>query len=249
VSRVFIAGASGRVGSRLMSLMASQGHDMVAASRSTGVDSVTGAGLSAALRGVDVVIDVTNTSSREPDAVLKFFEASTTNLVTAGRDAGVRHHVVLSVVGADRMPDSPYMRAKIAQEQIVADAMVPYTILRATQFFEFVATFGDVFADEGEVRVPQARLQPIAIDEVIAALGHVAPLPPARAMIELGGPEPMWIRDAVQRVLDARGDRRTVKASRAVAYFGASLGEDTLIPASKSMRGIIGLESWLSRNG
>ena len=249
VPRIFVAGASGRIGSRLSTLLANQGRDVVRASRSTGVDLATGAGLDEVMRGVQVVVDVTNAATRQPEEVRRFFEASTDNLIAAGRTAGVTHHIVLSVVGADRMPGSPHMRGKMAQERRVTDAGIPFTILRATQFFEFVATFADVFAIDGEVRVPAARMQPIAVEDVAAELAMRATRSPMNGIVDLGGPRVLSIRDAVSRILASRGDRRPVTASRETSYFGASLEDDTLLPGPDGRRGTLELEEWLTLNG
>ena len=245
--RILIAGGSGRIGSRLARLLTEQGEEVVVAARSTGIDTVSGVGLGDAMRGIQVVIDVTNAPSRDPEEIARFFGDSSRTLTAAGRRVGVAHHVILSVVGADEMPGSPYMRGKMMQERVVAGAGVPFTIVRATQFFEFVAQFGETFAAGGEVRVPAGRMQPIAIDDVACALAAVAARPPVNAVIELGGPTVMAIQDAVARVLAARGDRRGVIASESVSYFGASLHGDTLVPGPDALRGSIDLDAWLSR--
>lgn len=246
MSRILVAGASGRVGSRLAALLVAQGHDVVRASPSTGVDTVSGTGLDESMRGVDTVVDATNRASRDGDEVRRFFETSTAHLVAAGRRAGVEHHVVLSVVGADRM-GSGYMRAKVAQERLVMEGGIPFTIARATQFFEFVATFAEVFAANGEVRVPDARMQPIAIEDVATALAARLALRPRNGIVEMGGPAAFPIREVVARIANARGDRRPVTASRDVLYFGAPLEEDTLVPGPDAERGALTLEEWLTR--
>ena len=228
--RIFVAGASGRVGSRLFRSLASRGDEVIAGSRANGVDTASGAGIAAAIRGSEILVDVTNAISRDPDEVKRFFVDSSTNLVAAAREAGVRHCVLLSVVGADRMPDGGYMRAKVAQEQIVAKSGLPYTIVRATQFDEFVATFGDVFAAEGGVVVPDALVQPIAIDDVVRGLVKVIDGPPVNGIVNLAGPRAMPMTEAVALALRARGDSRRVIASRDVRYFGALLERDTLVP-------------------
>jgi uncharacterized protein YbjT (DUF2867 family) len=248
VSRVLVAGASGRVGSRLATLLAAHGHEVVRVSRSTGVDTVSGRGLDESMRGVRTMVDATNLVSRDAGEARRFFETSTGNLVAAARRAGVTHHIVLSVVGADRM-GSAYMRAKVAQERLVMEAGIPFTVARATQFFEFVATFADAFAVNGEVRVPDARMQPIAIDDVAAGLAMLAVGPPANGLFDIAGPRPFSIRDAVARIARARGDHRTVIASREVLYFGAPLEDDTLLPGAGGGRGTLDLEEWLTRNG
>ena len=219
------------------------------ASRSTGVDTLSGTGLDEAMRGVDTIVDATNPASREADAVRRFFETSTQNLVAAGRRAGVTHHLVWSVVGADRMGRSGYMRAKVAQERLVTEAGIPFTIVRATQFFEFVATFPDVFAVDGEVRVPDARIQPIAIENVAAGLAARVALRPRNGILEMGGPAAFPFREVVSRIASARGDHRPVTASRDVLYSGAPLEDDTLVPGPDAERGPLTLERWLTLNG
>ena len=244
--KVLIAGASGAIGSRLAAILADQ-HEVVAVSRSSGVDTVSGRGLENALRGVQTVIDVTNIRSRDPEEVLRFFESSTRRLTAAGLEAGVEHHITLSVVGAHRMEESGYMRAKVAQERALMRSGVPFTILRAAQVFEFVASFGDVFADGDEVRVPDAKMQPVASEDVADALATLTSRPPANGVVDVGGPRVMRIRDAVSRILEARGDRRTVRGVQEVPYFGAVIAEDTLVPPPGAMRGTLELADWLSR--
>jgi uncharacterized protein YbjT (DUF2867 family) len=194
---------------------------------------------------VHVVVDVTSVASRDPGEVTRFFETSSHTLTAVGRRSGVAHHLILSVVGADRMPGSAYMRGKIAQERTVAAGGVPYTIVRATQFFEFVAQFGELFAADGEVRVPVGRMQPVAVADVAAALASLVTAAPANGIIDFGGPRAMTIRDAVGRILEARGDARPVAASPAVSYFGASLQDDTLVPGPEALRGKTDLDAWL----
>ena len=225
-------------------MLAESGHEVVAVSRSSGVDVTSVEALEPDMAGVQAVVDVTSVASRDPDEVIRFFETSSRVLTAAGRRFGVAHHIVLSVVGADRMTGSSYMRGKIAQERVVAAGGVPYTIVRATQFFEFVAQFGDLFAAGAEVRVPAARMQPVAVADVSAALASLVTATPANGIIELGGPQAMPIRDAVARILEARGDRRLVSASTKVSYFGASLEEDTLVPGPDALRGPTTLDEW-----
>lgn len=249
MARILVAGASGRVGSGLVSLLAADGHDVVRASPSTGVDTVSGVGLDAAMQGATIVVDATNIASRDPEIVRRFFEASTDNLLSAGRKSGVMHHLVLSVVGSDRMPGSPYMRGKVAQENRVMEGEIPFTIVRATQFFEFVATFADAFAVNGDVRVPDARLQPIAIADVAAILARHAVDAPKNDIVDIGGPRVFPFREAVSRIANARGDRRPVTASRDVLYFSAALMDDTLLPGPGGELGTTDLEEWLTLKG
>jgi uncharacterized protein YbjT (DUF2867 family) len=245
--RVLIAGASGGIGTRLVKLLRDR-HEVVPASRSSGIDTVTGDGVAAAMRGVQAVIDVTNIRSREPHEVRRFFESSARNLTLRGRDAGVQHHITLSVVGADRMPGSAYMPGKVAQERAVIESGVPYSILRATQFFEFVAGFADVFASERGVCVPDANMQPIASDDVANAIARLIERSPANAILEVGGPEVMPIRHAVSRIMETRDDARVVTSAQGVTYFGASIEQDTLVPGPAAIRGSLSLEDWLSRS-
>jgi uncharacterized protein YbjT (DUF2867 family) len=211
------------------------------------VDTVSGTGLDESMRGVNTIVDATNMPSRDADDVRRFFETSTGTLLAAGRRAGVSHHIVLSVVGAGRM-QSAYMRAKVAQERLVIEGGIPFTLAPATQFFEFVATFADAFAVDGEVRVPDARMQPIAVGDVAAELAMLASGPPANGVFEIAGPRPFGIREAVERIARARGDRRPVTASRDVLYFGAALEDDTLLPGPGGGRGTLDLEEWLTLN-
>lgn len=249
MARILVAGASGRVGSGLAALLAADGHDVVGASPSTGVDTVSGVGLDAAMQGATIVVDATNIASRDPEVVRRFFETSTDNLLAAGRRSGVMHHLVLSVVGADRMPGSPYMRGKVAQENRVTEGEIPFTIVRATQFFEFVATFADVFGVNGEVRVPDARLQPMAIADVATILARRAVDAPENGIVDIGGPQVFPFREVVARMANARGDRRPVTATREALYFGAALMDDTLLPGADRELGTIDLEAWLTLNG
>ena len=219
--RIVVAGGGGRAGSRIVARLASAGHDVRGVSRADGVDTITGAGVAQALAGCMVVVDAT--APRE-DA-LEFFTKSTRTLLEHGRNAGVHHHVVLSVVGADRMPDSPYMRAKVAQENLVRESGIPFSIVRATQFHDFVATFAEVFADGDVVRVPNARLQPVSVDDVATIVADIATAPPLNGTIDIGGPEAMTFAEALARVSPGRA----VVTDDSVTYFGAALHDDTLL--------------------
>ena len=213
----------------------------MSASPSSGVNALTGEGLAEALAGAKVVVDVSNSPSWEDAAVLEFFETSTRNLLAAEAAAGVGHHVALSVVGADRMPDSGYMRAKVAQERLIEAGGVPYTIVRATQFFEFLGGIAESGADGDTVRLPTAPMQPLAADDVAAALADVAVGPPVNGIVELAGPEALSIAEFVGRFLAASGDKRTVVADPQARYFGAALDGRGLNPgdepASSARRG------------
>jgi len=246
--KIVVIGGSGLIGKKLIPLPRELGHEAVAASPSSGVNTLTGAGLGEALAGADVVVDVTNSPSWEDRAVLEFFETSTRNILAAEAAAGVGHHVALSVVGADRIPDSGYMRAKVAQERLIQGGKVPYTIVRATQFFEFLGGIAGSGADGGTVRVPDAPMQPLAADDVAAALADVAVAPPANATLELAGPEAQSIAAFVRRALAAGGDTRTVVADPQARYFGSALDARGLTPDGANPRiGPTRLEQWLSR--
>jgi uncharacterized protein YbjT (DUF2867 family) len=226
-----------------------RGHETVSASPSSGVNTLTGEGLAEALKGSQVVVDVSNSQSFEDKEVLGFFETSTRNLLAAETAAGVGHHVALSVVGADRLPDSGYMRAKSAQERLIEGGNVPYTILRATQFFEFLGAIAGPGADGGAVRVPDAPMQPVAADDVAAALADVAVRPPANATLELAGSEALSMAAFVRRALAAGGDTRTLVADPQARYFGTALDARGLTPDGTSPRiGPTRFEEWVRRS-
>src|SRR5262245_24167020 len=216
--KIVVIGGSGLIGSKLVRNLRERGHEVVAASPSSGVNAVTGQGLAEAIAGTQVVVDVSNSPSWEDDAVLKFFETSTRNLLAAEKAAGVGHHVALSVVGSDRIPDSGYLRAKAAQERLIKAGGVPYTIVRATQFFEFL---GGIAGTADPVRLSTAPMQPVAAADVSAALADVAVGRPLNAMIELAGPETLPMAEFVQRFLTASGDMRKVIPDPKARYFGA----------------------------
>ncbi|MGN7799008.1 SDR family oxidoreductase [Leifsonia sp. 22587] len=230
--RIVVVGGTGLIGRPLVESLREQGHDAVAASPSTGVDTVTGVGLAEVLRGADVVVDTPNAPSFEDGPVLDFFERSTGNLVAAEKDAGVRHHVVLSIVGADRLPDIGYMRAKTAQERIVRESGIPFTIVRATQFFEFIGALTDG-ATQGDTAVlSDVLMQPIAAADVSAALAEAATARPADAVIELAGPEPLRLDELARRLLTARDDHREVVTDPAAGYFGGTVDDRSLVPGN-----------------
>jgi uncharacterized protein YbjT (DUF2867 family) len=230
--KIVVIGGTGLIGGKAVELLRKGGHDVVAGSPSTGVNSVTGEGLADALAGADVILDIPNSPSFEDAAVLDFFQRSTGNLVSAGAAAGVGHHVVLSIVGADRMHDIGYMRAKVAQEEIVKGGGVPFSIVRATQFFEFVPQLAEGAADGDTIRLSPVLMQPIAAADVSAALAEVATQPPTNGTAELGGPEQLRLADLARRVLEARGDTRTVVADPAAGYFGGTVTDTSLVPGN-----------------
>jgi uncharacterized protein YbjT (DUF2867 family) len=219
--KVVVIGGSGLIGKKLVTILRELGHEAAPASPSSGVNSLTGEGLAEAFTGARAVVDVSNSPSFADDAVLEFFETSTRNLLAAEAAAEVGHHVALSVVGADRLPDSGYMKAKVAQERLIAAGEVPYTILRATQFYEFLG--GIAGSGTGPVHLPTAPMQPLAADDVAAVLADVVVGTPVNGIVELAGPEALPIAEFVERFLAARGDTRTVVVDPEARYFGAAL--------------------------
>jgi uncharacterized protein YbjT (DUF2867 family) len=245
--KIVVIGGSGLIGKKLIPLLRGRGHEAVSASPSSGVNTITGEGLREVLAGADVVVDVTNAPSWEDKAVLEFFETSTRNLLAAEAAAGVKHHVALSVVGADQMPGSGYMRAKVAQERLIKANRAPYTILRATQFFEFLAAIAGPGSDTA--RVSDAPMQPLAADDVAAALADVAMGPPANGMLEVAGPEALPIAAFVGKALAASGDKRSVVADPQARYSGAALDDLGLKPRGANPRiGPTLFEAWLKRS-
>jgi uncharacterized protein YbjT (DUF2867 family) len=245
--KIVVIGGSGLIGKKLVPILRERGHEAVPASPSSGVNALTGEGLAGALAGTNVVVDVANSSSFADAAVLEFFETSTRNLLAAERDAGVRHHVALSVVGADRLPDSGYMRAKVAQERLIEAGGVPYTIVRATQFFEFLGAIAGPPANGGTVHLPAAPMQPLAADDVAAALAEVAVGAPVNGIVELAGPESLPVAEFVRRYLAASGDTRTVLADPQARYFGAVLDDHGLNPGANPRVGPTRFETWMAR--
>jgi uncharacterized protein YbjT (DUF2867 family) len=245
--KIVVIGGSGLIGSKLVKILRERGNEVVPASPATGVDTLTGKGLDEALKGAQVVVDVSNSPSFEDAAVLKFFETSTRNLMPAETNAGVKHHVALSIVGADRNPDSGYLRAKIAQEKLIKASTIPYTILRATQFFEFIGGIADGSTEGNTVRLTPAKLQPIAADDVAAAVARVAMDPPINGTIELAGPEPIPLAELARKFLAAKHDKRQVIADAKVRYFGAELNDKSLAPGDNPRLGKIRFEEWLRR--
>jgi uncharacterized protein YbjT (DUF2867 family) len=228
--KVTVVGASGLVGTKVVELLANGGHGVVAASRSTGVDVLTGAGLGDALAGADALVDVTNSPSFEAGAVMTFFTASASKLVEAALDAGIGHYVALSIVGVDGLPDGPYYRAKVAQERIVTESGIPYSIVRATQFAEFTDAIVESMTAGDEVRVPDALIQPISAEDVAAAVANAAVNEPINDILNIGGPHQITFEQMARRVLAGRGDdTKTVIVDPAARYFGAALGMRSLV--------------------
>ena len=246
--KMVVIGGSGLIGSKLVKGLRKQGHEVVAASPTSGVNTITGEGLTEALAGAQVVVDVTNAPSWEDKAVLGFFETSTRNLLATETAANVRHHVALSVVGTDRLLESGYFRAKMAQENLIKASKVPYTIVRATQFFEFVNGIAQAATDGQTVRLPPALMQPIVSDDVTAALADVAINAPVNGMIELAGPERIRQDELVRRFLSAKQDARQVVTDVHARYFDLELNDQSLTPGDNPRIAPTRFEDWLSRS-
>ncbi len=244
--KIVVIGGTGLIGRKLVSNLRQRGHEAVAASRSSGVNSLTGEGLADALAGAAVVIDVANSPSFEDKAVLEFFQTSGRNLLAAEATAGVGHHIALSVVGTDRLLASGYFRAKMAQENLIKASSIPYTIVRATQFFEFVGSIAESATDGQAVRLPPAMMQPIVSDDVAAALAEIAVEQPLNGTIELAGPEPIRMDELVRRFLSAKRDARKVITDVHAGYFGTAINDQSLTPGNNSRLGPTRFEDWLS---
>jgi uncharacterized protein YbjT (DUF2867 family) len=245
--KLVIIGATGLIGSKLVTKLRERGHDAVPASPDTGVNTITAEGLAEVLQGASVVVDVSNSPSFEDAAVMQFFTTSTRNLVDAAAAAGVRHYVALSVVGTGRIPDSPYLRAKNAQEALIKAAGIPYSIVHATQFFEFVKRMADEATDGTTVRVPGVLIQPMAADDVAKAVCRVAVGEPLNGTVEVAGPHPFRFDELIRQGLVARNDPREVVVDPHARYFGAELGERSLVPAGDARLGEIRFEEWLGQ--
>lgn len=246
--KIVVIGGTGLIGSLLVGKLREHGHQAVPASPDTGVDTLTGKGLAEVLEGADVVVDVSNSPSFEDAAVLRFFETSTANLLEAEAAAGVGHHVALSVVGTDRLQESGYFRAKMAQEKLIAASSMPYSIVRATQFFEFVGRIANAATDDGTVRVAPVLIQPMAAEDVAKAVGRVAVGSPVNGIVEVAGPQRFRLDDLIQRRLSAGHDSRAVVADPHMRYFGAELSETTLVASDDALLGEIRFEDWLVRS-
>jgi uncharacterized protein YbjT (DUF2867 family)/nitrite reductase/ring-hydroxylating ferredoxin subunit len=245
--KIVVVGGSGLIGSKLVPMLTRNGHEVVAASRRSGVDAVTGTGLAEALSGAAVVVDVSNSPSFEDAAVMKFFKTSTHNLLTAEATEGVTHHVALSVVGTERLLRSGYLRAKFAQEKLIKESSIPYSIIQATQFFEFLQGIADAATHGNAVRLPPVLVQPISADDVARAVARIATGAPLNGTVEIGGPEPFYLGGLIQRVLGARNDPREVIADPHARYFGTELNERSLVPGDEAELGEIRFDEWLAR--
>lgn len=245
--KIVVIGGSGLIGAKVVKNLRQQGHEVVAASPSSGVNTITGKGLAEALAGAQVVVDVANAPSWEDKAVLEFFETSGRNLLAAEAVAGVGHHIALSVVGTDRLLASGYFRAKMAQEKLIKASPVPYTIVRATQFFEFVGSIAQTATDGQSVRLPPALMQPIVSDDVAAALAEIAVEQPLNATVELAGPEPIRMDELVRLFLSANRDARKVVTDVHAGYYGIEVNDQSLTPGNNPRLGPTRFEDWLSR--
>jgi uncharacterized protein YbjT (DUF2867 family) len=247
--KIVVIGGTGLIGTKLASKLRQQGHEVVAAARSTGVDAITGEGLDKVLSSAEIVVDVANSPSFEDRAVLTFFETSGRNLLAAEAAAKVQHHVALSVVGADRLPENGYFRAKLAQENLIKASRIPYTILRATQFFEFVGGIVDSSSDGKIVRLSPALFQPVASDDVAAALADVTLGAPVNGSVELAGPEKFSLDEFARKYLIATKDPRKVVADIHARYFGTELNDRSLMPGKNPRLGSVRFEDWLAGLG
>ena len=246
--KIVVIGGSGLIGRQLVADLIEQGQDAVSASLESGVNVLTGEGLPEAVAGARVVVDVSNSPSFADAAVMDFFTTSTANLLAAEARAGVRHHVALSIVGADRLPGSGYLRAKVAQERAIVDGPVPFTILRSAQFFEFVTRIADEATTDGIAWLPPALMQPVAAADVARALAAIAVDSPRRTIVEIAGPQSLRLDALAREVLRARGDQRAVRADPRARYFGAEVDDESLRPAAGARIGRTRLADWLADN-
>ena len=243
--KLVVIGGTGLVGSKVVAILRDRGHEAVAASPNSGVNTITGEGLADALAGASAVVDVSNSPSFEDAAVLEFFETSTRNLLDAEAAAGVGHHVAVSIVGADRLPESGYLRAKVAQEKLIGGSSIPYSIVRSTQFFEFVPRIADSATDGDAVRLPSVGFQPVASADLAAAVAGVALGEPLNGVVEVAGPERFRFDELVRRVLGARHDPRRVVVDPDARYFGARLDDGSIVPEGEAVLGEARIDDWL----
>ena len=246
--KIVVIGGTGLIGSKVVSKLGGRGYDVVAASPNSGVNTLTGEGLAEVLEGASVVVDVSNSPSFEDAAVMEFFQTSTSNLLAYEAAAGVGHHVALSIVGTERLPDSGYMRAKVAQEKLIKESPIPYSIVRATQFFEFLTRIADSATEGNTVRLPPVGFQPLAAEDVASQVAKVAIGAPLNGTVEVAGPEQFRFDEFISRGLSARKDPREVIADPHAPYFGAELSERSLVPNNGALLGETRFEDWLSRS-
>jgi uncharacterized protein YbjT (DUF2867 family) len=245
--KIVVLGGTGLIGSKIVNLLRADGHEVVAASPSKGINSITGEGLTEALKGGQVVVDVTNSPSFEDKAVLDFFETSTRNVLAAEAKTGVGHHIALSIVGSERLPASGYLRAKVAQEKLIKASPIPYTIVRATQFFEFVGRIADEATSGQSVHLPPVLFQPIFSDDLAATVAKVAVAKPSNGTIEVAGPDAIPFDEVVRQYLVAKHDPRTVVIDEQAHYFGTTLEKRSLVPGENALLGSCHFADWLSR--
>jgi uncharacterized protein YbjT (DUF2867 family) len=246
--KIVVIGGTGLIGSKTVAILHQGGHEVIAASPKSGVNSITGEGLKEAMAGAQVVIDLANSPSFEDKAVLEFFQTSGRNLLAAEAAAGVRHNVALSIVGTDRTPDNGYFRAKVAQEKLIEASGIPYTIIRATQFLEFLGAIAASSADGNMVRLPPGLFQPIAADDVAAIVADVALAAPRSGIVEIAGPERAPFNEIIARYLKAVGDPREVVSDPEARYWGGRVEERSLVPLGEARLGRIGFDEWLRRS-
>jgi uncharacterized protein YbjT (DUF2867 family) len=246
--KIVVIGGTGLIGSKLVNKLRGQGHEAVAAAPNTGVNTLTAEGLAEVLQGASVVVDVSNSPSWEDAAVLNFFNTSTRNLLTYEAAAGVKHHVALSVVGTEQLSESGYFRAKIAQEKLIKESSIPYTIIHATQFFEFIKGIADISIVDGKVHLPPVLFQPMAADDVASAVGKIAVGQPVNGIVEIGGPEQFRLDELVRQRLATLKDPREVIADPSARYSGAQISENTLVPGNNARLGETRYETWLSQS-
>jgi uncharacterized protein YbjT (DUF2867 family) len=245
--KIVVIGGTGLIGSKTIALLRNAGHEAVAAAPSTGVNTVTGEGLEAALDGADVVVDLANSPSFEPSAVLAFFTAHEKNLLAAEARAGVRHHVALSIVGTDRSPDNGYFRAKVAQEDLIKASGIPYTIVRSTQFMEFLGAIADEGQRDDVVNIATGMFQPIAADDVAAFVAEAAMSSPRSGTIEIAGPERAPFDEIIRSYLEMVGDKRPVRGDPRARYFGGAVEQFTLVPTGDARLGKVTVADWVKR--
>jgi len=246
--KIVVIGGSGLIGSKVVKRLRERGYEVVPASPNSGVNTLTGEGLAEVLEGASVVVDVSNSPSFDDAPVMEFFNTSTGNLISYEAAAGVGHHVALSIVGCDGLPDSGYMRAKVVQEKLIKESSIPYSIVRATQFFEFVNRIADSATEGNTVRLPPVRFQPMASDDVARAVSTVAMGSPLNGIVEVGGPEQFRFDELIRLGLNARNDPREVIADPHARYFGTELTEHSLVPANDALLGEIHFEDWLAQS-
>jgi uncharacterized protein YbjT (DUF2867 family) len=244
--KVVVIGGTGLIGARLVARLREHGHIAIAASPASGVDTLTGEGLAEALNGAAVVVDVSNARSSDAADILNFFTTSTRNLLAAEAATGVRHHIALSIVGTERHQDSPYYYAKSAQERLIQSGPIPYTIIHATQFFEFLQRLADRATTGNVVRMSSALVQPIAADDVASMIERIALAPPTNSVVEIAGPQEFRLDDVIRRRLAALGDRREVLGDAQTPYAGAALQERTLLPGPRARLAATRFEDWVS---